>query len=512
MAHRASSAIKPSGTASRKTLPDLASIRVHSQQSLPEQARPQQPDAQSHPATGDGGPGHAASGSRTRPRVKSTLPQVRGQLALPFLPWRPAPARVAFAPVLRMRGQGATLDTSAVTEIDRVITQAEEAACPDAPSALAKTNAIASESASLGALRQALSSLLAGKDRVPTLREQVISAVKTAAANAAGTPKLVAALLAEAMRALADAQANGHPAGAVLQADLVEVARRIPGDGRLAALLAVYCSAGPDIAAQSAGRALSLLRLHFLKLDPTALQQALTDCTRLDWWRPSHGIARSAAAFANPPALSTALLRLLIMMDGALPLCPAALKSSFLEKLMASMCRHRQASDTDEGWDYFIDCWARRATGLDDERFAQLMLALHWPIRFIPDQTLSLRVWDQVLSCVEDWLDPPSGEGQAQDGEQAGAACASFTLAEPFIGLITGYLRQCLGADAQARLHLAQCASTLARLLEPLCAQWARTSCKELELIEKEARDPSSLTDQEAWDQIAQFDQSCAQS
>ena len=512
MAHRASSTNKPSGAAISASLAGLASIRAQTPQSGTGQTRPQRPMRHGHHSPVESASRHAATGNTTRPRVKSTPPRVSGQLALPFMPWRQAPARILFAPVLRVRGQGATPNKSIDADIDRVVKKFEEAACPDTPVALAKASATASDNASLGALRQALGSVLSGQEQSTTLREQVISVVKAATASAAGTPKLVAALLAEAMHTLSDAQANGHPAGAALQADLVEIARRVPVDTRLVALFAVYCSVGPDMAAENARRALSLLRLQFMRLDSTALQQAVTDCARLDWWRPSHGIARGVAGSTKPPALSLALTRLLIMMDGPLPLCPAILKSSFLEKLMASMCRHRQASDADERWDCFIDSWARRAAGLDDEHFAQLMIALYWPIRFIPDQTLSLRVWDQILSCIKDRLDPPSDEGPAQVDDRASAACASFALAEPFVGLFTQHLRQCLGAGAQERLHVAQCASTLARLLEPLYAQWACTRCNELALIEKEARDPYSLTDQEALDQIAQFDKICAQS
>ncbi|MDO9215873.1 MAG: hypothetical protein Q7U14_01290, partial [Lacisediminimonas sp.] len=329
----------------------------------------------------------------------SAQPRLAGLLALSQQPWRQAPARVIFAPVLRMRPLVVIRDELMDAEIERLLMQIDQPA--DKQQADAETSAAVK--AQLDILRESLRSLLASKDNAAELRHPVLSAINT------GTAAPMPVFMAAAMRVLADAQAAGHPASGALQMELVRIADQAADDSRLPLLFALHCTAGAGAAENDSSRlALSLLRTSFSRLATESQKQELINSARLDWWRAPNGLTGGNRRPVTLPALRNALLRLLVLMDGPLALCPASLKPSCLEHLMASMCRYRQAADADDGWDAFIDRWTDQATALDDDRFAKLLLALYWILRFSQDQTLSLRVLRQILLSVECWLEMAS--------------------------------------------------------------------------------------------------------
>ncbi|MDO8298528.1 hypothetical protein [Lacisediminimonas sp.] len=432
----------------------------------------------------------------------SAQPRLAGLLALSQQPWRQAPARVIFAPVLRMRPLVVIRDELMDAEIERLLMQIDQPA--DKQQADAETSAAVK--AQLDILRESLRSLLASKDNAAELRHPVLSAINT------GTAAPMPVFMAAAMRVLADAQAAGHPASGALQMELVRIADQAADDSRLPLLFALHCTAGAGAAENDSSRlALSLLRTSFSRLATESQKQELINSARLDWWRAPNGLTGGNRRPVTLPALRNALLRLLVLMDGPLALCPASLKPSCLEHLMASMCRYRQAADADDGWDAFIDRWTDQATALDDDRFAKLLLALYWILRFSQDQTLSLRVLRQILLSVECWLEMASDSAWPRPDRQRPVQRASFSGAEAFVGVLNGHLKKSLAGGIEMRLYVSLCACTLERLLRPLPGQWASAGRSTLLLLEKEADKPVQRIHEEQ-DPIFEIKQACAQS
>jgi hypothetical protein len=410
-----------------------------------------------------------------------TQPRLAGLLALSLQPWRQAPARVIFAPVLRMRPLVVIHDELMDAEIDRLLMQIDQPAGKQ--QADAEVSAVLQ--AQLAAMRESLRRLLAIKNNAAELRHPVINAINT------GTAAPMPVFMAAAMRVLADGQAAGHPASGALQMELVRIADQANDDGRLTLLFALHCTAGAGAAENdSSKQALFLLRTSLSRLGTESVNQVLINAARLDWWRTPHGMTSDNRRPVTPPVLRHALVRLVALMEGPLPLCPSKLKPSFLEHLMASLCRHRQAYDADEVWDDFIDRWTDQATALDDERFAKLLLALYWTLRFMQDKSLSLRVLRQILMSVEHWCKRTIDDVWPRRGGQCPIPRASFNGAEAFVDIITEHLQKCLEGSIETRLYVSLCACTLERILAPLQSHWANTVRSALRLLEKEADKP----------------------
>lgn len=435
-------------------------------------------------------------------QVKTAQPRLAGLLALSLQPWRQAPARVIFAPVLRMRPLVVVRDELMEAEIERLLTQIDQPAGKQ--QADAETSAAVQ--AQLDVLRESLRSLLANKDNAKDLRHSVISAINTC--TAAPIPVFMAA----AMRVLADAQAAGHPASGALQMELVRIADQAADDSRLPLLFALHCTAAAGAAENDSSRlAISLLRTSLSRLATDSQKQELKNSARLDWWRAPPGLTIGSRRPVTRPALRNALLRLLVLMDGPWAVCPANLKPFYLDQLMASMCRHRQAFDADCGWDAFIDRWTEQATAFDDDRFAKLLLALYWTLRFMQDQTLSLRVLRQILLSLEPWLRMAGTGAGPRPGRQPSVVRASLNGAEAFVGVLTGHLQECLAGGIEMRLYVSLSACTLERLLRPLQGQWVSAGRSTLYLLEKEADKPVQRIDEEQ-DPIFEIKDTCAQS